>query len=426
MRGLSRSFGFFSSSSTTMHQELIDAIVKEVGDHKSLKACALTASSFRGASQRILHRSLTLKGGRAHGGPGTHDPTNHNAAYALLTESPHIIPYITNLTIVFPSAPTPPADAESLKRVLAKLTRVTRCILDGNYISKNHHGCGMGELVKALSTPLLGFISRQSLRELHMHNIILSLEVFLPLLASAPTVSLYFVYLRKPSSRAKKPKPPALATSGGSTSAPTLNYLILGEDEGFSKDPAFVTYTRNLRRLSVMLRTQSTLKIISAAAPTLEHIRINCHDAAFGFKSDIPSLPSLRSIDLALHLEQRTAPWFLVTISGILTAASATLEEITVTYFWAWALHGDGFHEERDAADYLVMLAALDKLLCSHHQPPRLRWRFDLSGDRSRVFLDRTTDAIPQTMVELHGLEKVTVEEYLAEELNAEGLRYPV
>ncbi|KAJ6465638.1 hypothetical protein C8R47DRAFT_1224332 [Mycena vitilis] len=164
-----------------MHQELIDAIVKEVGDHKSLKACTLTASSFRGASQRIrsgaLHRSLTLKGGRAHGGPGTHDPTNHNAVYDLLAESPHVISYITNLTIVFPSAPTPPADAESLKRVLGKLTRVTRCILDGIYISKNHHGCGMGELVKALSTPLLGFISRQSLRELHMQNIILSLEV---------------------------------------------------------------------------------------------------------------------------------------------------------------------------------------------------------------------------------------------------------
>ncbi|KAJ7831550.1 hypothetical protein B0H13DRAFT_1915400 [Mycena leptocephala] len=388
-----------------MHQELIDAIVEQVDCKKSLKACALAASSFRGASQRILLRFFTLKGSRAHGAPGSRNPANHSAVYALLTESPHIAPYISDLKIVFPSAPTPPEEVDSLKRVLAKLTKVKRCIITGIYISKNHQGTGWGDLVKALSSPLLDFISRQSLRELHIQCIILPLEVLLRLLMSAPTVSLYFAYLSKPSSRSKKSKKPAAISN--LPSAATLESLILAEDEGVSKVLAgsdFAAYTANLRRLAVTMRTQSSAAMISAAAPTLEHLRIYCHDAEVGMQlSAILSLPQLRSLDVALHLEQRDASWL------------PFLEEVIVTYF-------SGSFKTPDALDYPSVLRKLEKLLLSRSTPPRIRWRVELS---SKEFFAQITNSMPQLMPKLHAAGKVVVEGYQEEDLHGEGLPYP-
>ncbi|KAJ7861611.1 hypothetical protein B0H13DRAFT_1900451 [Mycena leptocephala] len=400
-----------------MHQELIDAIVEQVDGKKSLKACALAASSFRGASQRILLRSFTLKGSRAYGAPGSRNPANHSAVYALLTESPHIAPYISDLKIVFPSAPTPPEEVDSLKRVLAKLTKVKRCIITGIYISKNHQGTGWGDLVKALSSPLLDFISRQSLRELHIQCIILPLEVLLRLLMSAPTVSLYFAYLSKPSSRSKRSKKPAAI--GNLPSAATLESLILAEDEGVSKVLAgsdFAAYTANLRRLAVTMRTQSSAAMISTAAPTLEHLRIYCHDAEVGMQLPaILSLPQLRSLDVALHLEQRDAPWFISTISDIFSAGSASLEEVIVTYF-------SGSFKMPDALDYPSVLRKLEKLLLSRSTPPRIRWRVELS---SKEFFAQITSSMPQLMPKLHAAGKVVVEGYQEEDLHGEGLPYP-
>ncbi|KAJ7651551.1 hypothetical protein DFH06DRAFT_1207352 [Mycena polygramma] len=69
-------------------QELVDAIVCEVDDICSLKACALAGSVFRGRSQRILLQSLTLDA-----------LPKVSGILTLLEESPHIAAYITGLKI---------------------------------------------------------------------------------------------------------------------------------------------------------------------------------------------------------------------------------------------------------------------------------------------------------------------------------------
>jgi hypothetical protein len=132
--------------------------------------------------------------------------------------------------------------------------------------------------------------------------------------------------------------------------------------------------------------------------------------------SAILSLPQLRSLDVALHLEQRDAPWFISTISDIFSAGSPFLEEVIVTYF-------SGSFKTPDALDYPSVLRKLEKLLLSRSTPPRIRWRVELS---SKEFFAQITNSMPQLMPKLHAAGKVVVEGYQEEDLHGEGLPYPV
>ncbi|KAJ7432947.1 hypothetical protein FB451DRAFT_1196718, partial [Mycena latifolia] len=108
---------------TMIPQELVNAIVDLVGDTESLKACSLASPSLCSASQRILLRSLTLK--------GRFDPSNYVATSTLFVESPHIAQYITNLKIELPHSRTALAGAHSIPEVLTKLSRVRQCTIEG-------------------------------------------------------------------------------------------------------------------------------------------------------------------------------------------------------------------------------------------------------------------------------------------------------
>jgi hypothetical protein len=73
--------------------ELIELVVDELdpADHGTLERLALTASTFRHSTQRVLLSSLTLK-----------DGPNYVALATLLSESLHVRDYATRLTIRFP------------------------------------------------------------------------------------------------------------------------------------------------------------------------------------------------------------------------------------------------------------------------------------------------------------------------------------
>ncbi|KAJ7448512.1 hypothetical protein FB451DRAFT_1567217 [Mycena latifolia] len=73
----------------SLPQELIEAIVYEI-EAQSLMACALTGPTFHGPSQRALPWSLVNPGRWAR---------THNAACALLVESPHVAEYIIRPTV---------------------------------------------------------------------------------------------------------------------------------------------------------------------------------------------------------------------------------------------------------------------------------------------------------------------------------------
>lgn len=421
-----------------MIQEVIDAIVHEVDDNDSLKACALVASTFRGASQRILLHSLTLKGGRAHD-RHTRDPTNHQAVYTLLESSPHIIPYIRDLKIQFPSAPTPPADVKNLKRVLTKLTNVRRCILNGIYISKNHQGTGWGDLIQALSSVLIDFISRQSLRELHVHYIMIPLAVLLRLLTSAPTVSLYFTFIHEPRKRPSKISASPLSRAGRPLLS-SLDSLILddGSDDlcELLSRPQFAAHTAHLRRLAVMLYGKHNVALISTVTHTIQYLRINCHGVyphvpylqqlltelsfplhttgssdAVDPPSAIPPIPSLRCLELVMAFEDRNAPYFLGTLAQVLATCWA-VEEVLITYRHSLYSPPDDSYE--------ALLLNVEQLLLSCPSLPRIRWRAQFKGKRYR----EVAQCISQKMAKIDAEGKLVVESYSESDLHGKGLPY--
>ncbi|KAJ7435875.1 hypothetical protein FB451DRAFT_1417815 [Mycena latifolia] len=169
-------------------QELVNAIVDLVGDTESLKACSLASPSLCSASQRILLRSLTLK--------GRFDPSNYVATSTLFVESPHIAQYITNLKIELPHSRTALAGAHSIPEVLTKLSRVRQCTIEG---LTREHCARWYELGEELTSALIDFLGRQPLESLCMFCVQgIPLSGFLPILTCAPTLSFAFVSIDGP------------------------------------------------------------------------------------------------------------------------------------------------------------------------------------------------------------------------------------
>lgn len=78
-------------------QELIDAIIDQIDEAESLKACSLAATSFVATSQRRIFCSLRLWA--AEGDVYDNEGANLTAVDALLTASPHLASYILDLTL---------------------------------------------------------------------------------------------------------------------------------------------------------------------------------------------------------------------------------------------------------------------------------------------------------------------------------------
>ncbi|KAJ6457248.1 hypothetical protein C8R45DRAFT_1110519 [Mycena sanguinolenta] len=133
----------------SLPQELVQAIVREIDDIPSLKACALAGSIFRDASQRMLLWSLTLA------------PGNVDKAQTLLAESPHVATHITRLIIRSPKAGVIDTELETVQQniqaVLDQLTNVRQCIINGI------HGSDTTFILT-----LFEFLVRQPLHELNV------------------------------------------------------------------------------------------------------------------------------------------------------------------------------------------------------------------------------------------------------------------
>ncbi|KAJ7624046.1 hypothetical protein DFH06DRAFT_756114 [Mycena polygramma] len=131
-------------------QELIDTIVDEVAatqnwfdltDHKSLKACALVARTFRVPSQRRLFRCLTLsKGALKKIAPG-------------LAAAPHICAYVYDLSVNSLYSETDPKDEIALATIFMLLSRVRRLVISGRFQWQTEEFCA--GLISILSLPSL-------------------------------------------------------------------------------------------------------------------------------------------------------------------------------------------------------------------------------------------------------------------------------
>ncbi|KAJ7509473.1 hypothetical protein B0H11DRAFT_1959755 [Mycena galericulata] len=360
-------------------QELIDIILHQVEDVESLKACSLVSSALLPPSQRILLHSLTLTAGWG-------EKSNFSAV-------PHVAAYITRLTIRLPSNAS---DVQNLRQALGKLTTVRRCIVEIDPILP------WSDHPPELTSVLLDFFACQHLRELHLHGgDKIPRNTFLQFLLAAPGV--FFLYCSVDPKLRDPLVPPPLCLSG-------LQRLSLGQNTdsigAFLTRPQLQPLTAALRVLSIRDNYKANARLIFNCTRTLEHICFN----GTGFEWDqtvLPHLPALRSVAFVHTFDDHASPWFLETITALLTPDSTPrLAEITIRYSRTYS----------QPLRYIVnagLMGILNRGLTLHSAAPRIRWRLDFRDDAARRFAD-FTEIVRRGMPEMHSRGRVVFEPYEA------------
>lgn len=365
-------------------QELVDQVVFNVDDARSLKACCLAGSTLRDPSQRVLFHTLRISSLVK---PKLDVPSRsmlppyreYRAACTLLEESPHIAGYVRRLSIRIQRNSTP-SHFESLRMVLEKLDNVYWFRISGDR--------GLDRWDDMHPEVLLDFLSRQRLRELHVTGITgIPPVVFLQ---AAPLLAFGSVKLKS-----NVPVP--------SASAITDLILLPGSEDVYTLlgRPQF---TETLRR--VALEPQNVLSRTLAAATTLEYIHFICFRESqslpfvhpethkTGKKSVIstpltlPLLPALRFLDVFFAQPQSVITSFLHTITFFLTSKSCpVLEAITITF-------GPMFlKSDLPPAPDADAIFNLDAALSSHPAKPLIHWRMTHRAEWASTRQSLTVDA---------------------------------
>ncbi|KAJ7144549.1 hypothetical protein C8R44DRAFT_846292 [Mycena epipterygia] len=365
-------------------QELLDAVVCELDDSESLKACSLAGSILRDTSQRILLCSLTLDPG------GWPNASSYGAACALLSESPRIAAYITNLNL-WPIT----EDAEevySMQQVLGKLVNVRRCIVDGGLAD---------ESAQNLPT-VLDFVSRQVLRELHVHALDIPPAVVLRFVTAAPVVSFFYVNVLATDEASLLLCPPAN----------TLDKLFLEADSEGVCDvlahPQCTSYTTQLRCLSVKAYYPQASTIIQSAARTLQNIRLDCAGPAEHWSLPLPALPALRCAEVKLPFHDRAVPSFSAIVMHLFSAPY--LAEFTVV-FYPIAL---GYYPPPHLIEP-ALLTWIDDTAAAAPARPRIRWRVDfkIQGSARDVHFTDFVEMLHRGMPRTRASGQLVVEAYV-------------
>ncbi|KAJ7438379.1 hypothetical protein B0H11DRAFT_590761 [Mycena galericulata] len=376
----------------TIPQELIDSILNEVTDMETLKACALVASIFRPASQRILLRSVVL------GGDTT--PQRYQTVWDNLQESPRIASYVRTLLLILPDQEVfPEAGSSLLPALMGKLTNVSQLLLTGatEYSSWDDLPPGMAEMV-------LDVIRQPALEGFHILSIgqvpidLLGLVCFSVASTSLVGGSINF--------QTSTP----LEISPTSSTITLENLLFFDDCENLGDILAnkyFVPCMANLRRLWVRLGEGDIGTILAAAAPKLEELYFDCTGmpsfarwppcdyiatyllphADLNFdefptpEGPLPDLPSLRFAGIRLEFDDRDRPWVVDTLCALLS--SSTTEEVVITYPCEYIFQPEIWTLSPTTMD------ALNKVLRGRTVFPRLRWRldFDDMDDDDGTFL---------------------------------------
>jgi hypothetical protein len=230
-------------------QEIIEGIMEEVGDTRSLKACALVASRFRAPTQRVLLRAMTLD-----------DFTpKYLAACKFIRESPHVVPYIRDLTVslTWVVGATPSA-IESFGQLLEKLTNVRRLAVIA--------GCTW-EALAPVAPAILDFVRQRDIEELCVQSIInLVPSALLLLLSTVNTLSFKGVTI-----------PEDVAPIGiNGTIGSTVQSLWLARSDGLRDFLAQPVYLAALRTLTLTTPPSENEDMLSLVSNTLEHLRFDC------------------------------------------------------------------------------------------------------------------------------------------------------
>ncbi|KAF8142708.1 hypothetical protein K438DRAFT_1994709 [Mycena galopus ATCC 62051] len=393
-------------------QELIEAIVSNT-DTDSLIACSLVSSGFRAASHRLLFRTLRLEGhpfrhyqwtepeGRSSRINTRWTYPNYSRACTLLTDSPHLAAYISDLEIYGPSPSISVDELDGLRRVLTKLVHVQHCFLHAP------PGTHWSEFPQSFCLDVLDFLSRQRLDSLRVSSLKeIPPQVFLAFITAAPRLQFCFHCERWGPTELPAISPPPY---------PTLTQLLLGENADsvgeLLSHPQFAAHIATLQRLSIRILKQPPTALLSVAKATLAHVYFDCR--AFNqshFSVALPALPHLCSLAILLDVSRRAEPWVIESISQILASNSnAGPEKITISY------SSVGRYRASDL--YMPMLQTLETLLLSHSAIPSLVWRLGYGQlyvkEKGFANFAYLVDLLRAATPTLHAMGKLAIEKFV-------------
>ncbi|KAF7346751.1 F-box domain-containing protein [Mycena sanguinolenta] len=374
----------------TLPPELIHAIVAEIHDTTSLKMCSLVAGIFLESCQRILFRSLMIaKDG---------DHVESLVLWSRLQQSPHLGLYFESLVCTLPSLNAPHAELNALCAVLDRLTNIRQCVLVGDAIQADR--CQWHSLPSQLSAAILKFIQRPQLSQLHIFSIASLPGDVLAMCLAARTLSLVEVSVDTMTA-ADAVAPFSAAVENLSISCcPGAGGIV-----DILRSPQYSSNVAKIRNLWVEDRVGS--KLIWTLAENLQHIRIDT-DTDTGSLADFVSIPPqlscLRSFEVALSFHERDDPSFVPILTSLAEAASATLQEICVTYA---PMYGLQFNPS------LVpqTMAGVEIAIVGCVGSPRIRWRLDPLRN-PETFFDTFSASLVEGMPRLHKEGRLIVEKY--------------
>ncbi|KAJ7359682.1 hypothetical protein DFH08DRAFT_415014 [Mycena albidolilacea] len=291
-------------------QELLDAIIDQVRDKETLKACALVATSFLPASQRILFRKVRLG--------------EFRRPRAALAEFPHLVSYIRDLTICTRGTVS---EYLAVAVILRSVQSIESLAVFG--------GPGFrlwGRLRDEASSALLDCLSRPSLRRFELSHVA-GVPAALILAATAiPIAEFKSVNVDVSMARLGEDISEQLHASAP---VPRLRHLILG-DIGpticdFLLHPRKPSYTQQIERLEINIDKRSANyaeRIMAACAATLKYFAVDAADLI-----RLPLMPSVLEVEIKLSVgaHRRLPASFSSNISQI-ASSLPLVETITVVY----------------------------------------------------------------------------------------------
>ncbi|KAJ7223738.1 hypothetical protein B0H12DRAFT_289829 [Mycena haematopus] len=382
--------------------ELIGAITCGMDGMESNKACCVVTvvSSLGSESQRILFNTLTV----------SVKVENCAAIFKLLTDSPHIADYITNLIIMTLQHTMTSPDIENFRQILAKLRNVRRCTLDALWSRFPMHVPAGQSPTPPLAIPplVLDFLVRQPLCELSLICIRIPTSILWHFLTTVPKLYLLESVVTEEASPAIVQTPvvrnPFLRTGRNPflqapiLQTPVLHSLTLTKDLGqYIVLPQDMSRFATLRYLSFHPPGDGWAgKLIEAASRTLEHIHFDCSEHP---PLNLPHLPALRTLELTFSVQRLFTPSGTITTAGpeILPA----LADVKIEHHIA---KGGVF----DPVPYAPLIALLETASAAYHTAPCIHWLLVTSDKETPV--THFTDTVRRGMPKAHSTGRLVLE----------------
>ncbi|KAF7344491.1 hypothetical protein MSAN_01930900 [Mycena sanguinolenta] len=387
-----------NSSLPVFPPELVDAIICEIDDLESLKACSLVALSWRSRSQRILFDTLTVT------------VENYAALFKLLTESPHIASYITHLILRMMYAAMPVRDIESIPQILDKLHNVRRCMLAG--LQSRMHTVPVSVNSQIAFPPLvLDFLVRQQLRELSFICIHIPASALWYLLTTVPKLSFQESVVL-----------PDIGAAETVVHTPVLRSLVLNSTKDIGQ---YVVRPQNMRCLAALrhLSLRSTDdewagQLIEAICGTLEHIHLYFADSKHPPRN-LPQLPALRTLQLTFSSEVFVTASTIVIVNPEVISRTADILSSFIFPEMLPAL-AEVKIEQLSVGDIvfnpapllLPLSAVLDAALVAYLTPPSIHWFLDMN-DKGIIFA-RFADTVRRGMPRAYTTGRLVMKTYAA------------